>query len=1140
MGVILFELKGFLKLLFLTFITVSTSSEVLIVYSHASKSAAASLFADVITSVSNISLIEIFSCDFNFLDEEISKHPNLIAIFDITDNLTSQFKISKLCKDKLLIHFLVSESMPYKNNWTFMLSAPKTNLCEAFITTLKYFNWTTGVAFSSVKNYPIYQANLHNYSEKIDLFSASSGAFVTNFIQKEVLRLGSSLFYLFADNNSSIEIQKNLKSSKMLTNGTGILLISESSYGSTIEGALAIVEKGKETAESYEKYLYLTILDMISLLSNASSYDDSLIMLLEKCPNHYCVNGFSLVNIHENQRKFVGSITNGILMLNSSIVFPGNSVEIPISQKKYLYVSANDGTTNPDAAPSEFVILYNRGFASALKDMNTGNDILQNFQLKLNDFDCGAAVYNAAFNYNCINKDKDKLGLARIMASSSLLAYGEIATLAKLNITLPCIGALNVDSGLSNSTKYPFYSRVSVPSTVLFSQVPLILKVMGWRNIAILYQNDSLGTTANYYINQANEKQNLNIINKLKIIPPLLTRGQLKNYSHVFQDIIDTNARMIVLILNPPLIDYAAELFYDLGMRKGDMIFYSPNVGWLSSVANKDDYTYKRIEVAIPLLAVYQSFFVGEKGKSVHDDLYKSYGNLEPSSFSCLFYDSLYLVGAALDWTINQGKDYTDPTSLQSAIRSVKFAGCSGTIYMQKNSNDVQLTSFTIQSNFYNSTTSALKIYDVGLLAPTSLKVLTIETPFIYADGTSNKPTDFRITRTNCPFDDKLKQTFAKGRALVFGICFFIAVVTTIVTFVVWKKWWNLKVEELTKSEELSIADMIVGITIVVEFFQLLSQGPDIRPLNSMLDDIGDAVSLDVKGLLKFENNIFWWFYTAIIILCGLWCIFCIEIFWHLDETFNNIWFFRALGILADYSMPILGNLCFIPFISILLEVFVCDNSIGNDFKDSYLSIDCYQFCWQGSHIPYAILSTVSLICYHPFAVYCRPLWQEFQHELHVKSFPLYLMVKTVVQVVLIVMNKTIKRSNDIAHGFLFTFLVIFYILILLKFKAYNYERFNWWHNLTLAGVTWVSFLSTMNFLINGKSFPWISLILGGWGVLALIGLLVQKKKYPSLLFRKKGKDTSNLFKFAFSFGKKSKDHHSKIIPQKLDLLSSK
>ncbi|CAG9331436.1 unnamed protein product [Blepharisma stoltei] len=933
---------GLFKLLYLALVALSASSEVLIVYSNSSKSIVSSIIEEM---EANISSLEIFSCDFSLLKEEIALHTNLLAIFDITSNLDSQFSISKLCQDNSLIHFLVSDDLLYHNKWTFSLSSSKNSLNQAFTTALNYFNWNAGTAFSNIENYPTSKTILSSYSENIILFPVGSDTSIKDLISREIMKFGSSLFYLFTEKNKSIEIQETLSSSKMLINGTGILLIGESSYESSINGALAIVEKGREAVSSNESYLSVAILELINLLKNSSNINNCLLLLSKTCPDHYCAHDFSLINIQNNQRKLVGTIKKENLVLNSVIEFPGDSFDVPTSQKKVLYISANDGTTNPGMAPTQAVELYKRGLTLAMKDMNDGINTLQNFQLKLNDFDCGASAYNADFNYNCIYKDKNKLGLARIMSLASVIAYGEMATLAKLNNTIPCVGYLNIDPGLSNSTKYPFYTRIIFPSDALYSQGPLLFKVMGWANLAVLYENSSLGIWGNYYFSLAAEKQNLKIVNNLRVIPPNLTRDQIRSYTNVVKEIVDSNVRMVVLILSPPLIDYAAELFYDLGMRKGDVVFFSPNTGWLSSVAAKDDYTYKRIEIGIPVLTLFQSVFVGEKGKKVYDNLYEIYGNTEPASYSCLYYDSAYLIGAALDWTISQGKDYTDPYKLQSAIRSVKFAGCSGTVYIQKNSNNVQISSFTIQSNSYNATTGIVRVFDVGYFTPTSTQLLKIKTPFVYPDGTTNKPTDFRITRTDCPFDDKLRRTFGKGRALAFGICFFVTAVTGIITFIIWKEWWNKEIKELTTKEELSVPDMIAGATIVVEFFQLLSQGPDIRPLNSFLANIGDAVSLDLNSFIKLENGVFWWISTTIIVLCFLWTIFCIEIFLRLDEKFSHVWFFKTLGVIADQSTPILGNLCFIQFISILLDIFVCDHSIGNDFTDSYLSIDCYQFC---------------------------------------------------------------------------------------------------------------------------------------------------------------------------------------------------
>ncbi|CAG9316649.1 unnamed protein product [Blepharisma stoltei] len=589
------------------------------------------------------------------------------------------------------------------------------------------------------------------------------------------------------------------------------------------------------------------------------------------------------------------------------------------------------------------------------------------------------------------------------------------------------------------------------------------------------------------------------------------------------------------MTLNAPVCNYAVEAFYDLGLRKGDILFYTGYLDHLNSVGTNDEFLYKRIEIGIPLMSIWQSIFIGNKGKEIYDEFYSTYNNTEPGLFACPYFDAAYLIGSALDWAINRGLDYENPAVFQKSIRDVKFIGCTGTVYIQKNTNDRSISSLSIRANTY-SPNAGVTVYTVGYLKPSSSEFLTIIHPIVYSDGTTIKPPDFRGTNNNCPFDNKLKQTFYMGRALVFGICFIVAAITAIITFIIWKKWWNIKIEELKTPQEISIQDFIIGASIIIEFFQLLSMGPDIRPLNSFIADIGDLVSLDLESFLKLENGKFWWLSTSVIGLCGLWLFLCLIVLFRIDEKYEYISLFRVLGFLAEELMPILGNLCFIPFISTLLDIFVCDESIGNSFTKSFLSKDCYQFCWQGSHIIYVVLSIFALFCYEPLAVFCRPLWQELESNLHVKSLPLYLMSKTVIQVILVVMHKTLKRSNEIAHGCVFTVLIILYTGFIWKFKAYNYGRFNWWQQLSLIGVAWITLLSTACAIDGNSSFPYLPLILSGWFLIVVVGLIVQRKKYPSLLYRQKVKDTSTLFKFAFSFGKKSQVLHSKITPQKLNL----
>lgn len=78
---------------------------------------------------------------------------------------------------------------------------------------------------------------------------------------------------------------------------------------------------------------------------------------------------------------------------------------------------------------------------------------------------------------------------------------------------------------------------------------------------------------------------------------------------------------------------------------------------------------------------------------------------------------------------------------------------------------------------------------------------------------------------------------------------------------------------------------------------------------------------------------------------------------------------------MVEFLLPVLGNLGFLPIISTLLNVFVCDESIGDGFDESFLAKDCYEFCWKDFHLIYALASIVGLLVYEPLAVYARPFW---------------------------------------------------------------------------------------------------------------------------------------------------------------------
>ncbi|CAG9325308.1 unnamed protein product [Blepharisma stoltei] len=824
-------------------------------------------------------------------------------------------------------------------------------------------------------------------------------------------------------------------------------------------------------------------------------------------------------------RKAVGSIQNGNVTIFGDLIFPGQSSIIPKSTKKILQLSISAGTTNPGASASPIAVVGARGSFAVQDLINEGNDILPHFYLKIISFDCGVTVFNASFTESCFSKSIDQLGLSHISAFSSTITIGSIQIFKNLNITVPVIGATNADDSLSSIVNFPTYSRVQMAYSFICPKFSIIIKGLGWNSAAVLYQNDAWGLAAYSYIKKNSEVLGLRLVNpeKLRTIPAGLSKSGLKNYTNALQEVIDSQARLLLLIIQYPLGNYILEQLYDLGARKGDFVICAGYQDLPTLISINDTNLYKRLEIGIPMFTLVSEYWAGNVGQEALKRIRSAYYS-EPSAFSCFYVDAAYLIASALDYMINRGHDYTNPEKLMATIRTTQFYGCTGRVSIEKGSNDRIVDRMIIEGVKLTSDGST-SIYTIGNFRPFSSQVISIINPIIYADGSTQKPSEYRNTNNRCPFPDKKMKTFKKGRGLLFGICFTSALIMIVITFYIWKKWWNISVEPLHQKEEISIQDAIVAASIGIEFFQYASMGPDFKLISPLLSELSGLFSLNLEDVIKLENGVFWIVVDVVYGGIGLWILLCLVILLQLDEKFPYISLFRFLKWLSDFLMPILGNLCFIPFISICLDIFQCDISIGDNFTDSILAKDCYYFCWKDEHLIYAIISFFALLFYEPLAIFCRPLWQELQPTLHVKTVPLFLMVKTVVQTSLIVLNGTVKRSFDITHGLIFIVFMAFYAVFIFKFKPYNYSRFSWWQGLSVIGIIWLALLSLPGLITNNQnlSISLFAVLLLGWGIIILVGLYIQTKKLPSMLFRKKGYDPSTLFKFAFTFGKSSK-----------------
>ncbi|CAG9309822.1 unnamed protein product [Blepharisma stoltei] len=155
-----------------------------------------------------------------------------------------------------------------------------------------------------------------------------------------------------------------------------------------------------------------------------------------------------------------------------------------------------------------------------------------------------------------------------------------------------------------------------------------------------------------------------------------------------------------------------------------------------------------------------------------------------------------------------------------------------------------------------------------------------------------------------------------------------------------------------------------------------------------------------------------------------------------LEKLLNHA---RSLALLL---LPIIGNIIFVPMVLVLLSIFQCDQGIGQEITDSFIRHDCTNYCWDNKYVLPGVLSIISLGSYIPSAIYFRIYYENCNVYINIKMKPIFLIEKSICQVVMISMNKTVKFYDESLHGL--CCIIIFAIFIALCFKQNPYNYYKW------------------------------------------------------------------------------------------------
>lgn len=200
-------------------------------------------------------------------------------------------------------------------------------------------------------------------------------------------------------------------------------------------------------------------------------------------------------------------------------------------------------------------------------------------------------------------------------------------------------------------------------------------------------------------------------------------------------------------------------------------------------------------------------------------------------------------------------------------------------------------------------------------------------------------------------------------------------------------------------------------------------------------------VSFTWDSFVKPTYGAFWGVEIFVFILLFIYIFLSILKFIRIDGVLEKREKCLSTLHVVKFLLSNLSNLLLLPTFSILLSNFFCSRSTGDSFTDSFFDLDCSEKCWTGNHLKYTIIAAILLLIYVPISLVTRPIWQELLSDLHVKIMPLSLIMKSVYQVMLVAIAKSLRENYQVVHAICYLAATIGYLVFISLVKPYNYDR---------------------------------------------------------------------------------------------------
>ncbi|CAG9309852.1 unnamed protein product [Blepharisma stoltei] len=1061
--------------------------------------------------------VEVRLINLSIMPNQLTSEEMPQIAIDLTFALSLSSLIKQYASQNEIILFSIQKPSPSFNEWEFFTHPSEETQLNALAAIISYLNWEK-IIFITDSNFSILDQKFSNKNKRIFFFPSDEDQKSAEIlIKKEIKPYGCKNIVILNKGKAAKYLIKSITDANLLNLGTGIILGSKSWQNATENGLFGLVENGLEKAEEYYSYEVLGIEKLVNLVLSCNQCLDTkeIRNYLEKSAiNHQPISNFTVLNVKNSEKVRIGYIFEQELVILESPIFIGNSSFIPNSPYTNLTISMSDGVTNPDYPNSLYSDKFKEGAKYALMCAKR-DKFIDGFEILVTHTDCGAEVYNPKFSLSCFKKLKNNLGVGLLTAPVAPTALGNIASLRALNISIPHISEYATAEVLASKQNFPEFMRVTKDNRYNAEGVLNLFTIFQWKRFIILY-DDTPGHVSSYqFLLSSVNKTGIEIVNSVdkRKVKQNYNHSDYSTYKPWMEEFLQLRARVIFLLILSPSQLYFVEDLYNTGFRRGDAILFLYNRASSAFVYESDPSEVQKLwELYYGTVTMDQAEWVGNYGQKVKSGFLKAFTQV--TDYRCFSYDSAMLLLNGIKYTIDQGENVEDFTTLNTNLRLQRFLGCSGTISIDKNSNDRSKSVVGIFNIRWIKESNILYDYQIGTYDLGSQQLFTFTDNIIWYDNSSNVPSD--LITYSCDFDPKIVVFSMNGARVLYAVdsC---ALISIFIAFSIIRKcWYHVKIEKLIEPRATEFGDYLAYLVIFIDFLQFLFLGPNFSEYDKYSNKLV-KISMFRLDLESPKHSFISYFYASLAFSFII-IIFSIQSLWRWQGRYK-IFFLNIYEKLPEWIIPFLWNICYTPIIFTLLGVFQCDQSIGNEITDSFMEEDCTIFCWKDSHIKLVVLSIITLVLYLPVAMHLKPFWDYSVASSNVQVRPTFLLEKRAFQAIIVVLNNTILAHQPSLYGLIYILLIMSFIsLQFLKEKPYNYSRCNLWLCISYIAVIWnVGISSIYEFTNNELLEKWTLLQYLGWAFLLVAGVLIQKKYCPGLLYSEHPPNIALFFRFSLS-----------------------